>query len=539
MGFSRRSVVQGLLTGAAAAPALAARSPERPSPAAGRPCRADPGNGRYANPIVAGDHPDPSILKDGRDYYMTFSSFDSYPALVIWHSTDLVHWAPVGPALHSDVGSVWAVDLVKHGDRYFIYLPAARKGEDFRIYAIWTDDIRGRWSEPVDLGIRGCIDPGHIVGEDGRRYLFTNGIRRVRLSTDGLSADGPLEHAYTPWHYPDDWIVENFAPEGPKLLRHGGWFYLVSAVGGTAGPPTGHMVIAARSRSVLGPWEDCPHNPIVRTWSADEPWWSRGHATLVEGPAGDWWMVYHGYENGYRTLGRQTLLEPMAWTPDGWFRALGGDLSRPLPSPRGGVPSAPPPGLSDDFTADRFGVQWTFHQPARDDTDRAHYEPGGGLRIGARGTSPIDSPPLTCIVGDRSYEAEISLDLIGDAEAGLVLFYNHKAFVGMGFTPDLVKLFEYADELVWARKPDGARRLRLRVRDDRHIVTWWYSHDEGGDWARLDTRMEVSGLNHNVFGGFLSLRIGIYAAGTGEVRLRDFRYTPCPAETPETPVPRT
>ena len=92
---------------------------------------------------------------------------------------------------------------------------------------------------------------------------------------------------------------------------------MITAVGGTAGPPTGHMVIAARSRSIHGPWEHCPHNPIVRTPSADEPWWSRGHASLVEGPAGDWWMVYHAYENGYRTLGRQTLLEPMEWTADG------------------------------------------------------------------------------------------------------------------------------------------------------------------------------------------------------------------------------
>ena len=82
--------------------------------------------------------------------------------------------------------------------------------------------------------------------------------------------------------------MEAFSPEGPKLLRHDGWFYLITAVGGTAGPPTGHMVIAARSKSIHGPWEHCPHNPLVRTTSAEEPWWSRGHASLVEGPAGDW-----------------------------------------------------------------------------------------------------------------------------------------------------------------------------------------------------------------------------------------------------------
>ena len=43
--------------------------------------KADLGNGTFLNPIMAGDHPDPSILKDGDDYYMTFSSFDAYPGL--------------------------------------------------------------------------------------------------------------------------------------------------------------------------------------------------------------------------------------------------------------------------------------------------------------------------------------------------------------------------------------------------------------------------------------------------------------------------
>jgi xylan 1,4-beta-xylosidase len=78
----------------------------------------------------------------------------------------------------------------------------------------------------------------------------------------------------------------------------------------------------------------------------------------MEGPAGDWWMVYHGYENGFRTLGRQTLLEPVEWTSDGWFRATGGDLSKPLPKPRGGRHTLARVALSDDFSTNKFGTQW-------------------------------------------------------------------------------------------------------------------------------------------------------------------------------------
>jgi len=139
-----------------------------------------------------------------------------------------------------------------------------------------------------------------------KRYLFTNGIRRIELSADGLSTIGNLEKSMKPWRYPDNWVVEMFAPEGPKIFKRGEWFYLVSAVGGTAGPATSHMVIAARSRSIHGTWDDSPHNPIVHTEASTEPWWSRGHASLVEGPDGSWWMVYHGYENGF----------PHSWTAD-------------------------------------------------------------------------------------------------------------------------------------------------------------------------------------------------------------------------------
>ena len=345
----------------------------------------------------------------------------------------------------------------------------------------------------------------------------------MRLSDDGLGAVGPVEPAYSPWRYPDDWVVEAFSPEGPKLLRHGGYFYLVTAVGGTSGPPTGHMVIAARSKSIHGPWEHCPHNPIVRTTSADEPWWSRGHASVVEGPAGDWWMVYHGYENGFRTLGRQCLLEPVEWTSDGWFRAKGGDLSRPMRKPVGG--GSEPAGfpLSDDFSSDRFGIQWSFHDPAPDEMRRVRYEPRA-LSIDARGGSPSDSAPLTCTIPDRSYQAEVTIDLEDGAEGGLLLFYNHKAYVGIGFTGREIRTFEFSEDLPWMRAPWPAKTTRARVTNENNVITFHYSNDEGRSWTLHGLRMEVSGYHHNVFGGFLSLKIGIYSAGSGRIRLRDFRY---------------
>ena len=519
MTASRRTALKTLLAGAAVAPQLA--NAATPEPKWGRGIegqrKADLGNGTYLNPILSGDHPDPTILKDGDDYYMTFSSFYSYPGAIIWHSRDLVNWAPVGPALTKPIGSVWAMDLVKHKDRYYLYIPA-----DNKIYVIWADHIAGPWSDPIDLQIDGAIDPGHAVGEDGKRYLFVNGVRRIRLTDDGLATDGALEKVYDPWRYPSDWVVEMFAPEGPKILKRGEWFYLVMAVGGTSGPATSHMVISARSRSIHGPWENCPHNPIVHTRSASEPWWSRGHATPVQGPAGDWWLIYHGYENGFRTLGRQTLLEPIEWTKDGWFKAKGGDLSRPLPAPKKGSAVQHGFAKSDDFRVTRFGVQWCFFNPGPDEMRRVQHTPGS-LTIKGKGSSPVDASPLTFITGDRAYEATITLDIGPDAEGGLLLHYNERAYVGIGFTPTHMKTFQYSQEQSWMRQKMDVSTVHIRVKNDRHDITFHYSLD-GKNWAQHPWQMEVSGLHHNTFGGFLSLQPGVYSAGAGTIRMRNFVY---------------
>jgi len=481
--------------------------------------KADLGDGTFLNPVVAGDHPDPSILRAGANYYLTFSSFDAYPGLPLWRSTDLVNWQPLGPTLRQPVGSVWAPELVQHGGRFYNYFHA--RTPDYRsLYVISAPAIEGPWSDPVDLKLHAHIDPGHAVGEDGRRYLFLSGGDRVRLTDDGLATDGAVEHVYDPWHYPESWVVETFAPEGPKVLRRGDWFYLILAVGGTAGPPTGHMVIVARARSIHGPWENAPNNPIVRTVAAAEKWWSRGHATAVEAPDGSWWLVYHGYENGFWTLGRQTLLDPAHWTKEGWLVADGGDLSRPLRKPGGGVRAGVHGvALSDDF-AGGLGSHWSFYDPSPDEPRRLRRE-SGGLVVSAKGTQPHDASPLTFVCGDLAYQFEVCIEVRGEAQGGVLLFYNRRLYCGLGFDAQRFTLHRYG--LPRARvKPDG-RRLWLRVTNDRHIVTLHHSAD-GSAWVKFDVQMEVSGYHHNVAGDFLSLRPGIYVSGQGEAVFSHFRY---------------
>ena len=198
----------------------------------------------YPKAILPGDYPDPTIVRDGKDYYMTHSPFYYIPGFLVWHSQDLMNWRPVCRIIPEFRGSAMAPDLIKHNGRFYLYYPAAGTN-----WVVWADDIKGPWSEPIDLKVR-FIDPGHVVGEDGNRYLYLSEGMKVALSDDGLSTVGRPVKAYEGWEYPKNWVTEGMWLESPKFVKKDGYFYLISAQGGTAGPPTSHMVVAARSKSV-------------------------------------------------------------------------------------------------------------------------------------------------------------------------------------------------------------------------------------------------------------------------------------------------
>jgi beta-xylosidase len=416
--------------------------------------------------IFPGDYPDPSILRDGKDFYMTHSSFTYFPALLVWHSTDLINWEPVARAVEDGDYSIYAPDLCKVDGKFYIYYPTSR-GEN---YVVTADRPEGPWSAPVKLDVGG-IDPGHVVAEDGQRYLYTNNGFVTPLSPDGLSAAGRPRKAYNGWEYPAEWETEGMWLESPKLFKRGDWFYLVSAEGGTAGPVTSHMVVVARSKSALGPWENSPHNPMVHTYSADEAWWSKGHGTLVDDADGNWYVVYHAYRNGFHTLGRSTIIESVEWTPDGWpvlmekdgakweQRGLQGDYS-----------------YLRDFSNPLLWARW---QPGFE---------GGTL--------------MTATAVDESYEITAEFSVPEGGTAGLYLFYNEKAFFGI---------------------QGDASTLGIRIRNERNKASLWERMDDG-DWVAVSTDVDVSSFHHNNYNGFFALRPAYLLRDGAE--LKSFEYKP-------------
>lgn len=469
----------------------------------------------FVNPVFSGDYPDPSILRDGEDYYVVHSSFEYYPGLTIWHSKDLINWNPVANALHKYVGSVWAPDLVKYGNKYYIYFPVENTN-----YVVTADKIEGPWSDPVDLMV-GNIDPGHVADEKGNRYLYFSNGGYVPLSKDGLSVTGELKHAYDGWPIPREWSIECFCMEGPKLFKRGDYYYLTVAEGGTAGPATGHMVISARSKSPVGPWENSPHNPVIRTKSSSEKWWSVGHGTIFEDTVGEWWMIFHGYEKDHYNMGRQTLLLPVEWTEDGWYK-IPDDVGLTMPIKRPvGIAGKEQFVLSDNFDGKSLKSHWKFW--GEYDTERFQLK-NGGILINGKGNFISNSSPLLTVPSDHSYMAQVELEIEGNATGGLILFYNEQAFSGiLADTKNILAnlrgwQFETENDVI-------NRHAFLRLININNQVDMYYSLD-GTNWIKIANSAEVSGLHHNVLSGFLSLRIGLVSMGNGKVSFKNFKYEP-------------
>ena len=505
--LSRRAVLQ------LAAGASAATLANRFSAAQGQTPQSRAG-AMFQNPLMAGDYADSTILRVGRDFYMTHTSYRYSPGLVVWHSRDLVNWTPISSALPhlSGEGEVWAPDLAEHKGRYFIYYP-----QNGRLFVVHAADPRGPWSEPVDLGIND-IDPGHVVGPDGTRYLYSGGGHVRQLSADGLSVVGEQQTVYKGWQFPAEWKTEGFWLESPKLTRRGGYYYLTSAEGGTSGPPTSHMAVVARSKSPLGPWENSPLNPLIHTYSAGETWWSVGHGTLVSTPDDRWYFVYHGYRDGMQSLGRHTLMEPVEWTPDGWPRApLGAFRDEPMPAPMG-VAQRPMIGLSDDFSAKNLKATWG----AWNETDLSRFQVGNGaLIMRAKADSPGQSSPLTVMARDESYEVQVMATPQSGCAASLGLFYNPDNWLFAELKNGQLRVFSAKETL--ATRAWTADTAHLKIVNRRNYIEFFASKNES-DWISLAAPYDASGFNNNVLHGFQALRPSLSASGAGQARFAHFSY---------------
>lgn len=430
----------------------------------------------YPKAILAGDYPDPSIIRDGEDYYMTHSPFYYAPGFLIWHSKDLMNWEPICRAVTKYEGSAMAPDMVKYKGRYYIYYPADKTN-----WVIWADNIRGPWSKPIDLKVEG-IDPGYIADENGNRYLYLDKGEIIQLAEDGLSTIDKKKKLYDGWSYPKKWVTECMCLESPKLSYRNGYYYLTSAEGGTAGPATSHMVVSARAKSILGPWENSPYNPVVHTYSDEDNWWSKGHGTLIDDVNGNWWIVYHAYANGYQTLGRQTLIEPVEWTSDGWVKTkVDNPGIKATPQIKHGIE------LSDDFKRSSLGLQWTFWKEYAPQAISLQQE---GLFITAKGMNPATSRLLLTTAEDKNYETQVEVTVDAKNKAGLMLYYNENAYAGVLSDESSFTVYRSANDSFKIPNKVG-RHFFAKIHNHGNSIDVYVSKD-GNEWSMVLEDQDVS-----------------------------------------------
>lgn len=396
------------------------------------------------NPIIRGFNPDPTVIRIGGDYYIAASTFEWWPGISVYHSKDLKHWR-----LHSrpldkkelldltgvpDGGGVWAPDLSYDGERiYLVYTNVRERGPMMVTdnYLITAKSMDGPWEGPVYLNSMG-FDPSLFHDRDGRKWLVSldnhygknqrfNGLYIQEYDPAAKKLTGRLRLLY---REPHGELVE-----GSHLYHINGKYYLLKAQGGTG---ERHSAQLSRSDSIFGPWEDCPFILMHSRDNAKLPLQKAGHADLVDTPSGELYMVHLAarYSSpGHCFFGRETCVQRVEWTPDGWLRLRDGGENPhvDVPEPVGVMEHIfPPEPAVYDFAK---GVFPDCFQSLRRPLGKDMELTAEGLRL--RGGDGLNSLFDQSLVARRIDRARVritaTLSFDPDCEkhmAGLVLLYD-------------------------------------------------------------------------------------------------------------------
>ena len=327
------------------------------------------------NPIFPGFNPDPCICKREDDYYVAVSSFEWFPGVPVYHSRDLKNWRLLTHCLQDQQvldlrrlpsgKGIWAPSLSWCEKDALFYLAYSIMNShnarffDVDNFLITAPEITGPWSEPVYLHSAG-FDPSFFHDDDGRKWLscleweFRKGYEHpggICLAEYDVSAKKIIGLPKRIWSGGTD----RGCMEGPLIFKRNSMYYIICAEGGTG---YGHSVTMGRSDNIWGPYESDPCNPILTSTAIDfnergvdaflKPHYynpkstlqKSGHGSIVETPLGEVYMVHHcgrPFTPELRcTLGRETAIQKMEWTTDGWLRlAGGGNLAKEYVEPSG------------------------------------------------------------------------------------------------------------------------------------------------------------------------------------------------------------
>lgn len=303
-----------LITATAAALASAQYTPPPPDPPP------------YENPVVAGDFPDPTVMRVGPEYWAITTASKGNPSPPILRSPDLVNWSRAGyllldPPAWSSGRQLWAPSLERDGDRYLVYYSARQKGGRPCVTVAEGTNPIGPYNDrgPLVCGHNAQIDPSLVRNTHGRPFLVWKENGRDRPSTiwiQPLSRDllrmtgSPRKILFGSRRSWEGGLVE-----APHIVRRRGTYFLFYSGGRCCAPSTCRYAMGvARSKSLYGPFKRYRRNPILKT---DRSWKCPGHGSVLQTPSGHWWMLYHGYRRS-NPNGREVLLDLVRWSRKAW-----------------------------------------------------------------------------------------------------------------------------------------------------------------------------------------------------------------------------
>ncbi len=439
---------------------------------------------KYFNPIIRGFNPDPSICRVDNDYYIVTSTFEYFPAIPVYRSTDLVNWEQIGNCIESKEqlnfenvmveGGMWAPTIRFYEGKFYV----VAKFKEFGNFIISSENPATGWSKPVKVDIEG-IDPS-IFFEDGKAYYCTNARGKDDKEAISLVEINPetgemLSEIKQIWHGASENKPQYL--EAPHIYHIGRWYYIWCAEGGTG---YNHMITVARSSNIWGPYENCPNNPILTNKNKEEKEANvagSGHGDLVEDSNGNWWVVHlatRPNEKWYSPLGRETFLLPVIWK-DEW-PVIGDGMSHigceaPLWNEQ-----KLPSGWKADFS--KIGPQWLFlRNPVEENYIlKQNYlilKPSN-IKISDEKGSPtfmaLRQFDIRCILKvQMSFETERDGD-----EAGLTIYTSNKCYFSLYKKNENGKNYIFADkntktfEQVKVEIEEGIMNFKIELYKDRY-----------------------------------------------------------------------
>jgi len=476
-------------------------------------------NNALRNPVIPGFHPDPSVCRVGNDYYLVNSSFQYFPGVPVFHSTDLQTWQQIGNVLNrpsqlpltglTSWQGIYAPTIRHHQGTYYMIttLVGAPEGQSGN-FLVTAKHPAGPWSEPVRLK-QGGIDPS-LYFEGRKCYMVSNPDNTITLCEIDPKTGRQLSESRPLWQGTGGrW------PEGPHIYKRGCYYYLLISEGGTE---LAHSITVARSKHIYGPYEANPKNPILTHCSLkaqDSQIQGTGHGDLVETADGKWWMTFLAYRhfNGsYHHLGRETFIAPVEWSDDGWPVVNGGE---PI------VLNEPPAKTVFCGFDKPLGPEWVYIQ--NPDTT-AYRMQEGAMRLYGNVHEMYENRQPT-FVGIRQESPVFTMDtkivesdLEDGDEGGLCVYQSNEGYVQCclnnfrGFPRIKLRLYLKGVRTLLVDRPipmDRANQVWLRVKSDGKKYDFYYSFD--GDKYTWIESVHCSLLSTETVGGFTGVTLGIYA----------------------------